>query len=356
MTVFWVDIHPTFQAGFDPALLRPAGCVALVCKVTEGNGWYRDGYRTIADKVMRHDIGFAAYHFLRSESGGAVQARWTKEMMGDHWGNVPVMLDWETSTAGTFPSYSTARDYVDETRRLGGRITMNYFPRWYWEQIGKPTLTQPPFDTLALVQSRYGGNPAGGILKLYPGDQSDRWAGYADRGVDVLQFGSRCRIPGWDGALDINAYRGTEQQLRRSGLFHWAKGEKTMPEWNEHNKVPADLVTHFPAEANITTETQLTFAGLLWRAILYPLQIRARIRDLERVQTDTRRELEELRNVAEETNRDVAELLALIKGAGGGNPDTATIVEAIRTDGAQTREEAVGAVIAALREGTGHPQ
>lgn len=352
MTVFWLDIHPTFQAGFDPALVRRAGCVALVCKVTEGNNWYRAGYRTIAERAMDHDIGFAAYHFLRAESSGASQAQWTKKSMGNHWGVVPIMLDWETSIDNTWAEAGTAREYVNEVRRLGGRITMNYIPRWYWERIGRPSLAQPPFNLLALVQSSYGTNPVGSAIATYPGDQSSRWAGFGGRTVDVLQFGSRCRIPGWDGNLDINARRGTETDLRKARLFHWTTEADDMPEWNDHSQVPADLVAHFPDEANITPAQSYSLAGLLWRAILYPLQIKS---TLGRLQTEIDGLRDESRTDGEtiaSLERRITELVALIRDTGGGNPDTATILEAVRTDGAQTREEAAGAVLRALRQGT----
>lgn len=353
MTVFWPDIHPSFQAGFDPALVRKAGCVALVCKVTEGSGWYRQGYSAISTKAKAHDIGFAAYHFVRAESSGESQARWTKEMMGTDWGRVPVMLDWETSITGSKAPPTTAAAYVREARRIGGRVTMNYCPHWFWASIGGPNLAAFPFNTLALVQSSYGVNERGPIRDIYPGDSSPRWNGYGNRAVDVLQFGSRCRIPGWNADLDINAYRGTETQLRRSGLFHWPTEEKTMPDWDERNLVPADLVTHFPPEINVEPDTQFSLSRLLWLGVLYPSQVRATVNAIKREMDALRDQVAEIQETLTAVGAEVTELLTLVRDTGGGNPDTATLLEAIRAEGANIRDNAVGAVVDALRQGTG---
>lgn len=353
MTVFWVDIHPTFQATFEPAILRAAGCVALALKVTEGTGWYRSNYRTIRNKALQEDIGFCAYHFLRSESSGDAQARWTREKMGGDWGIVPVMLDWETSVANTWADARVARDYVNASRAMGGKITLNYLPRWYWERIGRPNLALPPFNSLGLVQSSYGTNPRGGIIELYPGDTSRRWASYEGIPFEVLQFGSRCRIPGYGGDLDINAYRGTETQLRSKGWFYWPRNEAIVSPWSEQLRIPANLVSHFPPGVPVTPETEHSATELLWRTVLLGYQCRYAL-------TREREETSELTDAVAsvgvklgEIVTGIAELKRILSEPGADNPDAAATIEAVRVAAESVIEAMPERVKTALREGTG---
>lgn len=220
MTVYGVDIHPTFQSGLDVGVLRRNGIDFLLCKVTEGDTWYRSGYHDIAAAARSRGLLLAAYHFLRSESSGQAQAAHCARSMGADWGVVPVMVDWETSVDNTWAEAPTANAFAAEVRRLGGKVTLNYLPHWYWTRIGSPSLAAGPVSTLALIQSAYGTNPVGSPAALYPGDTSSRWAGFGGKTVSILQFGSRCRIDGYSGQLDVNAYRGTRADLARTGWFH----------------------------------------------------------------------------------------------------------------------------------------
>jgi hypothetical protein len=225
VTIAGLDIHPTFQAGLAVGSLPSAGITFLSCKVSEGTGWYRDGYRPVAAAAKAAGLLFDAYHFLRADSPGAAQADWCRQCMGGDWGVVPVMLDWETDTSGGKATAQQARDFIGRARATGGRVGRLYCPGWYWPQVGKPSLTVEPFGSLGLIQSSYGPNLPGSFAVLYPGDVSPRWAGFGGRTPDFLQFGSRCRVPGYPGDLDVNAYRGTRAQLAATGWFYDPQGD-----------------------------------------------------------------------------------------------------------------------------------
>jgi len=219
-TSFGVDIHPTFQAALDVAILPRNGISYLACKVTEGTGWYRAAYHAFSQAARAIGLRFCSYHFLRSESTGAAQAAWCRQCMGDDWGRVPVMLDWETSVSGTKAGKSTADAFIVAVRALGGLIELDYIPKWFHAQIGSPNLAAGPTGTLALIQSAYGTNPAGSPANMYPGNNSLRWAGFGGQPASLLQFGSNARLAGYPGPLDINAYRGTPTQLAAENWFH----------------------------------------------------------------------------------------------------------------------------------------
>lgn len=297
MTVYVIDIHPTFQADLDPADVAAAGVMGLICKVTEGSGWYRAGYHDKATRAKQAGLLFSAYHFLRSESSGASQAAWTKQCMGSDWGDVPVMLDWETSVSGTKALASTAVAYINEVRRLGGKCWLNYLPKWYWSQIGQPSLATGVLSTLDLIQSSYGDNPSGPPGVLYPGDTSPRWNGFGGVGVDLLQFGSNCRIPGYGGPLDINARRFTTTRigLAATGWFYDPRpdnvpdeqGDATMfaDEFNNPNlkfKVPSDLIQayHDAGYTGVDANSSNTPNRLAWLADLRGVQATKTARDL----------------------------------------------------------------------------
>lgn len=353
MTTFWADIHPSFQSTLDVGVLHPAGTVALAVKVSEGTSWHRDRYHHFSLRAREEGLGLAAYHFLRSESSGVAQAHWTRDVMRGDWPRVPVMLDWETSVAGTSANANTAANYIREVRRLGGRVSMLYCPRWYWSQIGSPSLAAEPFRDVALVQSSYGANNVGTIAGLYPGDGSPRWTGYASRSVEVLQYGSRCRIPGYSGNLDINAYRGTERQLRNRGLFYWSRDEESTMSWSEKLTVPPDFVRLFPPESPVPEGTAFTAASLLWRTVLYTLGIGSSTRRLEIYAREHASAVTALSDRVEIMAGEVSELLRIVREGGSGDLDTAAIIETVRQETHRIRLEAPGAVRDVLRDGVG---
>lgn len=219
MTVFGVDISPAFQGSLNVASLPAAGISYLSCKVTEGTGWSKQAYHDFSAAAKQAGLLLSAYHFLRAESSGAAQADWCRACMGSDWGTVPVMLDWETSVANTDASAATANAFVARARQLGGLVTQVYCPAWFWPRIGSPSLTTGPVGDLALIQSSYVAG-SGSAAVLYPGDASPRWSGFGGKPVSILQFSSRCTLPGYGSTVDINAYRGTRDQMAATGWFY----------------------------------------------------------------------------------------------------------------------------------------
>lgn len=228
MTVFGVDVSPAFQAGLNVASLPAAGISYLSCKVTEGTGWYKPAYHDFSTAAKQAGLLVSAYHFLRAESSGAAQADWCRACMGDDWGAIPLMIDWESSVANTDASAATANAFAARARQLGGLVTQVYCPAWFWPRIGSPSLTAGPIGDLALIQSSYVAG-SGSAAVLYPGDASTRWNGFGGKAVSILQFSSRCTLPGYSSTVDINAYRGTRAQLAATGWFYDPKGDTMDP-------------------------------------------------------------------------------------------------------------------------------
>lgn len=263
-----IDVHPTFQAGLNVASLPGQGYTFFSCKITEGTGWFRAGYFGFEAAALQAGLLFNAYHFLRSESTGAAQAQWVRSCMGSSWGRIPVMMDWETSVSGTLAPISTANAFINEVVRLGGRVGLDYCPRWFWSALGSPSLATGSVGTVGIITSSYGTNP---VAPAYPGDTSTRWAGYGGRTPVVLQYGSRERVAGYSGDLDVNAYRGTRAQLSAQHFFY-----DPTPNTQEDdvsfadNLTPlGDLAPFFPDDINVTAKTQWSADYALKLAVLY---------------------------------------------------------------------------------------
>jgi hypothetical protein len=196
VTIFGVDVHPRYQAGLDIERVAREGFSWCAVKVSQGTSTYPGGeWLTRAERA-----GMVAlpYHYL--EAGNeAAQARTCKGVAG----NRAVMLDVEKGSGNV----RNVRAFLDESARIGMRVPLLYLPRWYWQQIGSPSLAGLPW----LVASHYVSG-SGYASTLYAATKESWWDGYGGAGVAILQFTDKASVAGKN--IDANAYRGTVAQLR----------------------------------------------------------------------------------------------------------------------------------------------
>jgi hypothetical protein len=190
MTIHFPDVSH-YQAG-----LRLAGAAAVIAKATQGTGYRDPAYAGFKAQAIALGIPFAAYHWLDTTSA-ATQA---KNCFGVVGPDVPLMIDDEQNIIDVGHTLA----FVQAYRALGGRVVLEYAPRWVWERSGKPDLRPLAAAGLALVSSNY---PTAGYTASGPG-----WATYGGvtptiwQYTDVQPFGGQ--------RVDFNAYRGTGDQLR----------------------------------------------------------------------------------------------------------------------------------------------
>lgn len=204
MAVFGIDVS-RYQTGID---LRELPVDFVMAKVSEGSGWKDPQFDVYREQVGGTDLLFAGYHFLRGDSPPGDQARNVKAALGDS--GIPVIIDIERTNGVPQPKMADVRLFRDVAVNLGVNVAnLLYLPEWYWTEIGRP-------DTGGwdIWQSNYGSNDG-----VYPGDQSDRWIAMG-RQAAVLQYTSTGRLPGYSGDLDINAFRGTREELAQKGWFY----------------------------------------------------------------------------------------------------------------------------------------
>lgn len=267
MTIFGPDIS-SYQRGLD--LSRLSAAAFVLAKTTEGT-YYTDGdypgWRRQAASIARP---FVWYHFLSGEDAHA-QAAHTLANVGDT--SLPGMLDAEP--AGRFsPTLAQMVAYVDAAHDAGLNLRLVYLPRWYWQQIGSPSLAPLVDRGVYLVSSSYPGG-SGGPAQIYPGDSAAGWQSYGGMTPLLYQFTDKASDGGQP--LDYNAFRGSIQQLAAflhstapnpggttMGTISPAIGQK----WPE-------IAGEFPAGSSFDNDTALIWAdGGARAAALYARQAR----------------------------------------------------------------------------------
>jgi len=190
MTIFYPDVA-SFQAG-----VSFSGVPIAMVKATEGTGYTNPDYGPA--KIRAKDAGafFCAYHFLQ-EGNGAAQADHAFSVAG----STPLMLDVETETLNgvtSTPSVTDVVAFVSQYRALGGVINLLYLPRWYWADLGSPSLAPLIELGLLLVSSDY----------TSYSDSGPGWDSYGGMTPVIWQYTDNATLNGVAG-VDFNAYRGT---------------------------------------------------------------------------------------------------------------------------------------------------
>lgn len=211
MTLYGLDVAD-YQRGLRLDTAVEQGYTFAMAKVTEGTDWVASTYAQFRDDAEATGLMFAAYHFLRSDSDIGQQARWCVSHLGDK--SIPIMVDVETE-GNSAPSLTQIKAFVSAVHNAGGRVSLVYVPEWYWDShMGRPSLVGLP----AVVSSKYVSG-TGFASALYPGDGSSLWGPYGNVNPTILQFSSNAKYSGYTGTIDVDAFRGTVDQLRSLNLF-----------------------------------------------------------------------------------------------------------------------------------------
>ena len=231
----------SFQSG-----ISLDGWLAFMAKATEGTTYRNPAYTAQRGEAARRGARFGAYHFLHG-GNAAAQADHCWAVVGR---GVPLMIDHEP-TAGAVrqllglpaegtddlgaaarrvtrlpgdleyghlerlarasqaeprtmsrPSVQDAAQFCDRYRALGGTVWKVYLPRWYWGQLGAPSLAPLAARGLELVTSNYSGASPEGAS--HPG-----WQTYGGMPtVKTLQYTSGGTVNGMR-PVDLNAFRGS---------------------------------------------------------------------------------------------------------------------------------------------------
>ncbi len=200
MPIFGIDISH-HQGAFDVERAAREGIEFFILKATEGSGFTDSRFKENLAKVRKTGKLVAAYHYQRAGISAAAQVAHIRRVVPK---DVPVILDVEANSGHV----SLTRDIIARLRKVGYRSPLLYLPRWYWRQIGSPSLAGLP----PLWSSRYPDNRVGDIEDEYADVPAHFWNGYGGLPVVVLQFTSSARVAG-RAPIDGNAFRGTAAEL-----------------------------------------------------------------------------------------------------------------------------------------------
>jgi hypothetical protein len=192
MTVYFPDVS-AFQAG-----ISLAGAPAVCIKATEGTSWASSDYGPAIGRARAAGCFAMAYHFLHAGSAGA-QAAHAHAVAG----GTPLMLDAEP-TGSSRPGLGDACAFTDAYRQLGGTCALVYLPRWYWGQLGSPSLAPLARRGCALWSSAYTG--------YTDDDHGAGWMPYGGMTPAIWQYTDSRAFNGQ--RVDFSAFRGSMDALR----------------------------------------------------------------------------------------------------------------------------------------------
>lgn len=205
-TTFGLDVSH-YQAGLDLHAAKRQGYEFVMAKCSEGTGYVDASYGAFLQTARGSGMLFAAYHFL-SHDNAAAQADVVARHIRDK--SIPIMLDVEANGA----TVADANAFRREAAKRGLSVPLLYLPHWYWQRLGSPSLA-----SWRLVSSAYPSSAHAHGSQLYPGARGSGWAPYGGAKPVLWQFASTGKIDGYGSNVDLDAYRGTRDQLAATGLF-----------------------------------------------------------------------------------------------------------------------------------------
>lgn len=198
---FGLDLSHYQDLNLSLARARSEGCEFAFLKATEGATYTDPYFATNLNEARAAGMLTAAYVYQRSAATAQQHVDRILQVVPK---DVPVIPDVEANSGGV----PLTRDIVNRLRANGYRVPLLYMPRWYWLQLGSPSLTGLP----PLWSSRYPDNTVGLLPAEWAKVPASYWGGYGGLDVAVLQFTSSANIAGYQ-PLDANAFRGTRADL-----------------------------------------------------------------------------------------------------------------------------------------------
>lgn len=230
-TLFGVDVSE-HQDGMSLRRAKDEGIEFAILRLCDGTHVDRT-FQSHLDDAESAGLLVSTYWYLRAPSEGTSIAQQVdvidRQMNGRP--DLGVWIDVESVGTGG-QKLLTEQDVWAAKRELESRgyhVPGIYSGAWYWEYMpgGEPSM-----EGLGhLWVSNYGKVDRSGAAKaIYDASGGGNHAGWSyplgDRKPDILQFGSRGIVAG-HSPVDVNAYRGTREQL--ASIFHPKNTAETTP-------------------------------------------------------------------------------------------------------------------------------
>ena len=230
MTIYLVDVshHDRARRGraLDWAAIRRHTSEAMIARATYGDpsGFSPDTRYFDEFQVGAKAAGFTlrgGYHNLVKGDAASIsrQVDWFLRELDSHdcaWAMLDIERYPELVTNNLWPRWADVLRFRDRWAQVAdGRVLAYYLPQWLWSgHLGSPDLRALGGP---LISSNYGSNLDGLPPAIYGargGDSGAGWKPYGGVTPSIWQFGSDCDLPGASNKTDINAFRGSIDELR----------------------------------------------------------------------------------------------------------------------------------------------
>lgn len=277
MSIEGVDVS-NHQATFD---FR--GWQFAIVKASEGNGFRDFRFWQHVNAARAAGLIVAAYHYQRDVSARS-QFDLIRSIVPT---SIPVIIDVEDGSG----SLSITRELIKLLRDAGYRVPLLYLPRWYWNNIGRPSLQGLP----PLWGSDYRGSGAD-------------WSNYGGLPVALRQYTSTPHDKNW--------YAGTREEF--AALL------------GEGDDDVLDAERDYPA-----------FKSMLQRALAYEIRPRGDAPSGENGPTffETSAELRDLVKALKEENAKILDAVAKIATGGVDREEIVKIAKDAISDDLKNDEE-----------------
>jgi len=219
VTLFGVDVS-RYQGPVDWPAVAAGGVSFATIKASEGapgqtTSGSRDYWRSEYPRAARSGLMLGAYLVVRS-GPAKPQVDWFLEQLaavGADPAKLILQLDFE-EWSYDFPSYADLKAVVVELRHRTNRTPILYTGHWIWERLTDAPVNAATDLGVALWDSYYTQDPLP-YRDLYARVPAQHWAGYGGWAApSILQFSSVAQVPGVSGPADVNAYRGSLDDLK----------------------------------------------------------------------------------------------------------------------------------------------
>jgi len=229
LTIFISDIshHDNDRGPINFASVRGAGIDIVIAKATEADpaGYHFMDPKFVGNVTNARRAGIklvGGYHCLSAGTDSGVKRQvdfflQALNQVGGYakgWAMIDVEPFPELKSRGLSPKFDDIEAFeahwADATK--GWPLGL-YLPKWYWEEMGSPTLTKLKGF---LVSSNYPISARQPFKTLYAhdgGDAGPGWHSYGGKTPSVWQYASSDAVPGITGNCDMNAFKGTEAQF-----------------------------------------------------------------------------------------------------------------------------------------------
>lgn len=200
MTIWGFDVSD-YQGVFDMQAAKDAGFDFVIIKATEGNNWKSKYFAGNLQRARDAQLLLAAYHYQRGSHSAQSQADNIASMVPKDVGVIP-----DVEANGGDLDLTDA--IMSRVTALGYRHPLSYIPKWYWQQIGSPSMR----NRKGLWQSHYPDNKGGTPQQIYTRVPSSYWNPFGEQEIKILQFSSASTVAGRT-PIDADAFRGSLSDL-----------------------------------------------------------------------------------------------------------------------------------------------